>query len=462
VSPPLKKSSNGLQHILGNGANYPWGTAVMPSSRTSEVHAASEILVATLRAQREQGPGTYPTSLQQLLDRTDQLTVEQKAKAVKHRSFLQQVVLARKKDVQAPVVLLEDLPVLASSDALLEYLLAAVVTAKKWKWPVPQLAGKVEKGLQAAFRAALDDRLQRGVLPAGVGVVSVRGQPHFYLRAQVPEAGGPLLLADTLIRQLRVLREERPAEYPTTVEQLAGGLLQPPPLEQVRKAVLESPFKDNALLAVPKNLAAPVVLREDLDRLASSPLLLDFLLRSVCHAEHEAAALADLKKKLDKKVQRAFEQNLLAQLAGAVLPSDVGWLTIKKTKYLFFVRDVHRGSAVGNRFPIPNSRFPIPDSLGDIIPEQFDKEFAAAFDRLDQQRGSHNFVSLLDLRRELPYRRDVVDGHIQHLRHAGRYAMSAVEGRHGISEEELAAAIPEEDSLLLYVSRLREPEPEQG
>jgi hypothetical protein len=42
---------------------------------------------------------------------------------------------------------------------------------------------------------------------------------------------------------------------------------------------------------------------------------------------------------------------------------------------------------------------------------------------------------------------------LQRLRRAGRYSLSAAEGRHGISAEERDAAIPEDGSLLLFVSR---------
>ena len=39
------------------------------------------------------------------------------------------------------------------------------------------------------------------------------------------------------------------------------------------------------------------------------------------------------------------------------------------------------------------------------------------------------------------------------LRRGGRFSLSAAEGRHGISDEEREAAIPEDGSLLLFVSR---------
>jgi hypothetical protein len=80
---------------------------------------------------------------------------------------------------------------------------------------------------------------------------------------------------------------------------------------------------------------------------------------------------------------------------------------------------------------------------------QFDEVFA----QLDRQAGSHNLVSLVDLRRVLPYDRPIVDGTLQKLRRAGRYVLKLAEGRHGTSPVEQEAGIWEEGRLLLYVAR---------
>jgi hypothetical protein len=83
----------------------------------------------------------------------------------------------------------------------------------------------------------------------------------------------------------------------------------------------------------------------------------------------------------------------------------------------------------------------------------FAKAFDEAFRRLDVQKGSHNFVSLVDLRQELPIDRQTFDSELTNLRLAGRYTLSAAEGRDGISPQEREAAIPEGGTVLLYVSR---------
>jgi hypothetical protein len=84
--------------------------------------------------------------------------------------------------------------------------------------------------------------------------------------------------------------------------------------------------------------------------------------------------------------------------------------------------------------------------------------FFQAFDSLDRQTGSRNFVSLVDLRTAIPGERDAFDRELQRLRRDGLVSLSAAEGRHGISDDERAAAIYEEGSCLLFVSRKQPPQ----
>lgn len=79
--------------------------------------------------------------------------------------------------------------------------------------------------------------------------------------------------------------------------------------------------------------------------------------------------------------------------------------------------------------------------------------FDAAFERLDRATGSHNFVSLVDLRRAMPWDRATFDAELKRQRRAGRYTLAAAEGRHGVTAEEREAGILEGGTLLLYVLR---------
>ncbi len=85
-------------------------------------------------------------------------------------------------------------------------------------------------------------------------------------------------------------------------------------------------------------------------------------------------------------------------------------------------------------------------------------DFAAAFDAafhdLDRQRGSHNFISLVDLRQALArFSREQFDQGLRDLRAAGLYGLSAAEGIHGIRPEDRDAGIEEAGTLLVYVSK---------
>lgn len=64
-----------------------------------------------------------------------------------------------------------------------------------------------------------------------------------------------------------------------------------------------------------------------------------------------------------------------------------------------------------------------------------------------------NLVSLVDLRRAVGLHRWEFDIELRRLRVDGVLVLSAAEGRHGISGEELNAAVRENGELLLYVSR---------
>ena len=87
-------------------------------------------------------------------------------------------------------------------------------------------------------------------------------------------------------------------------------------------------------------------------------------------------------------------------------------------------------------------------------PSDFGRRFEEVFNRLDREAGSHNFVSLVPLRVALAdIGRDAFDRGLQDLRRAGRFTMSAAEGRHGLTVEERTAGIIEDGTLLLHVSR---------
>src|SRR5262249_3135353 len=128
------------------------------------------------------------------------------------------------------------------------------------------------------------------------------------------------------------------------------------------------------------------------------------------------------------------------------LPPTVGCLIHQKKPVLFLLSDVVTAPAAS---PVPVAG-PPPIAVSEpkpAVPVRPALDFARAFDevfqQLDRQRGSHNFLSLLDLRRALPVDRQTFDTGLEELRQAGRYILSAAEGRHGLRPEEQEAAIRE-------------------
>ena len=121
---------------------------------------------------------------------------------------------------------------------------------------------------------------------------------------------------------------------------------------------------------------------------------------------------------------------------------------MSKKPHLFLLEDVHHGRRLERPAP---ARTPVPSNVSP--PADFARAFDEAFQRLNHHHGSHNFVSLVEMRRALPMGRDQFDAELRKLRVAGRYTLSGAEGRHGLSPEDREAGITEDGSLLLYVSR---------
>jgi hypothetical protein len=261
------------------------------------------------------------------------------------------------------------------------------------------------------------------------------------------------LLADKLLRVLAAQRALGPDSYPLTARRLVELTDPQAPPGVVKQAVNKRAFLKAAVLARAKAADAPVALAEDLDRLAASPLTLEFLLRQAVTGTVRARTPAEIKNRATGKLQKPFQEAVARQITAGILPATVGWVLIKSPR-LFLLTDLHAGrpgpgaTAVSAVRETPSTA-PTPSAP----PVEFAAAFDTAFEHLDRQAGGHNFVSLVALRKALPLPRGAFDAGLQRLRREGRYALSAAEGRQGITPEEREAGIPEEDSLLLFVSR---------
>src|SRR5947208_12009318 len=94
------------------------------AAKNPAIAELAEKMIQVLRDRRGQGEDNYPLMLKRLSDLADPTATDDlRAKAVKHKTFTGQVVLARKKGPDTPVALAEDVDRRADSRLLLEWAL---------------------------------------------------------------------------------------------------------------------------------------------------------------------------------------------------------------------------------------------------------------------------------------------------------------------------------------------------
>jgi hypothetical protein len=425
--------------------------------------AASELaekMVRVLESQRALGPDSYPLPLQRLAELADpQAPLALVEKAAAKKEFSKHTVVTQKKNLQAPVALLNDLEPLAASRNLLEFVLESVCTPADPAQAIAKLKAKVVPALKKPFATAVNQQVRDNTLPPTVGTVQVKRTTKLYLR-RMPPPPPPRppaeVLSESLLSLLQRQRRLGAEAYPLPLQRLIERAAPRASPALVKKALATEPFRSQALIAQKNKPEAPVALAADRELLVASPVLLEFALTSARMPTRQAFAVGDLKKKLISELRQPFEAAVNQQVETVGLPASVGWIWQRK-KLLFLVSDLNGGQGVQIREvapPVPRPQEqPTTPPIPDAPPADFAKAFDEAFYWLDRRGGSHNFVSLVDLRRALPFDRDTFDSELRRLRRANRYLLSAAEGRHGLNPEERQAGITEDGTLLLFVSR---------
>ena len=420
-------------------------------SKSKAVAALVDRLVQELESCREAG-GEYPLTMTQLASRLDPAPDSAAIRdAIKHKSFTTRVIAAVKGTADSPIALLADIPALAGSPLTLEAALRAKgATRTAPPWTVSQLKAAVQKPLQSAFLDVWSRRVAAGELPAFVVRVPKGKSFVVYHQDQPPPPSAAERDAVRLVEQLRhrSLAQGPLLTLPALAE--AVGITN----ASLKKAIKEKAFTDAVEVSNFAPLGTLVVLRSEIESLAASAPLLERLLAAGYEARVHAIPLRDLTAPLKGSLKDAVEAFLSRDDLARHLPGEFAFVLAKgagkqgPTRLFFRMENLQRGR--GESMPPPEPR-PAPAPAVD-----FATLFDAAFERLDRERGSYNFVSLVDLRAALPeLGRAAFDAGLQQLRREQRYWLKSAEGFHGLRPEERDAAIPEEGELLLLVSKAR-------
>jgi hypothetical protein len=417
-----------------------------PNSKRSALTQLAEKMVQTLESLRNQAGQRWPTLTQLALATDPQALSADVEKASGTKAFKAQVVPAQKKNLAAPVALRADLDAFAASSVLLEFVLDSVCSAEAPTYPVSRLKSKVNTPLKKPFEAALLRQIEAQSLPPTIEHIQIKKTRYLHplrLPLPPPPKEPALELAEQMIAILEESRRRSDGAYPLALERLIGMVMPPPSAAVAKKAQKTPLFQQRMVLAAKKKPDAPVILVEDCGLQAGSRPVLEFVLRASRQMTAEAFAVTALAKKILPQLRPDFVEAVKQQLNGGSLPSTVGWIWSGKKQLIFLLSDLHGGTP----------RVSPGDAAALALPADLVAAIEAAFDRLNRQAGSHNFVNLVDLRKALPVARESLDGELRRLRLVGRYSLSAAEGRHGLRPEEQDAGILEDGTLLLYLSR---------
>jgi hypothetical protein len=424
------------------------------ASKKSTAAQLAEKLVAVLEAQRGFGKDSYPLTLQRLVQLTDaQAPAELIDKAVANKAFKERVIVAHMQNRAAPVALVEDGERLAASRMLLEFALALVCTPDKPAATLAALKATVQKNLRKPFEDAVQRQINENSLPPTVECLTAAKGKVLHPR-HLPMPKDPTAeLAEKLLAVLGAQRQLGNGSYPLALKRLIELTSPDVKPKLVADALRHLTLHGKLVLVQVNKQQALIALAQDRQQLVASDLMLECLLR----AKRKSTTCAfPVEALLPKKSElfRSFGDAVLHRMEVGSLPPCIGWILIGKKRYVFLMEDVQRGHLKANNAPLPDSRQPA-DNAGRSreAPTTFARDFDEIFNQIDRQKGGHNFISLVELRRRLPLERHAFDAELRKLRMAGRYTLSAAEGRHGLHPEEQEAGIIEDGALLLFVSR---------
>lgn len=421
-----------------------------------------------LDAAASTGPGTSPSTGPSTAPSTAPAKAQaiaysaaERARAVKHSVFRQRCLVAHPRHPDAPVVLAEDLAVLAASPQLFHF--ACRHTAGGPPWLAADLKKAVAKPIQAAF----DQALRRSPPAAASALPSAL--PPAVEAVGLPDARVVFSADERLCLQiLGALGQSSLPAYPT-LRQLAehAGLSPTKLAPRLKKLASSARFLAQAVPLVDKHLDSPVALRSAVEAMTRRSESIELLVRLARTDKKRLIARKDLMKKAATAVRPLVQTYLDEQLtAGGPLGGVAAVRDGRELKFFLF-EDLEptavrwrlttggttvasgSGPAVTGATAGPAAS----DALVDLA--DFATQLAAAFERLNAESGGHNQVGLRQLRTALStWGRAAFDARLSRLRQAGEYTLSGMQNRGGVSVEDQEAGIREGGVLRIYLSRL--------
>lgn len=404
-------------------------------------------LTAVLQAKRSFDPQNYMMPFEELVQEALPNAAE-RDDVLKSTKFGKQLVMADKSDPSSPVALKEDLEPFAASPALLAFAKTKAQQQSKDGSPlaIADLKKQVrQRDLAKLFENSLTQKIKAGeVQEIQLKKLNPKQQQEQRIKT----------LGENLIKVLRSQKELGPSAYPCTLQQLRQ-LTDPSAGDQeIMGVVGKKPFKDDAIL-LRKEIDSLVLLAGDEDSLRACPSLVSYLVNRARHAkdnpkkllQNRAFTAAELKEFVTAKLQPIVGKILNERIGSGDLPMEVGALQVGRSLRLFLIEDLQPATLRERLQATPK-----PTPAG--VKTDFAQRFEEAFQRLDRQHGGHNFVKLVDLRRELSeYPREEFDAGLQKLRIEKRYTLSGSQGKFGDNPAEREAAIHQAGEVLTTVSR---------
>ena len=407
----------------------------------------SRKLVAALQSHKTTGGTAYPSDWPGLLvavggvDSDDLLR-----RATLQAPFVDCVREITTKD-NILVAMKEDVSAIINSKSILRRLVHEACHAEKPEIKLSALAKALPKDLQESFvhgwfaRAKQAEEFDFATLqPAG----TVKKRDVVIRDRRYPPE--EVAFTENCLRILAGLKALGEASYPTTMQRLVE-LAGPVPSSVLGKVVKSDAFQSQVICSLSGDDTAPLALKSDESLLANSPRLLVSILEKLRTNDHHLVTLDKVikYKPLNPRIRIPLESAIEDKITANSLPENIGALKVDKKWALFLMSDVIGAIALSTPSPEQSASSSAPAM--EEVPKatdsvNFGRDFDAEFAKLDGKLGLPHYASLVDLRPALKqYPREVFDRELLKLRRTGRYSLSLVEGRYGVSEEERAACL---------------------